>query len=218
MYFESRTAAGKLLAEQMAKKYAHEPCAVVALSDGGVMVGAQIALQLHAVLGMLLTEPINLPRESEAVAGISESGAFAYNNAYSPGEIEELISEYRSVIEEEKFSKMSDMHHLLTGSGIIRPELLQDKNVILVSDGLSSGFSIDVALEFLKPIATKKLIIATPFASVPAVDRMHITADDIYCLNVLEDYISTDHYYEKDDVPSHDIIIKTLQEIMKHWK
>jgi len=218
MYFKSRTTAGKTLAEQLAKKYLHEPCAVVALSDGGVMVGAQIALQLHAVLGMLLTEPINLPREDEAVAGISESGSFAYNNMYAPGEIEEFISEYRGFIEEQKFNKMSEMHRLLGGSGLIRPDLLEHKNIILVSDGLSSGFSLDVAMEFLKPISIKKLVVATPFASVPAVDRMHILADDIYCLNVLEDYISTDHYYEKNDVPHHEVVVKTLEEIMQHWQ
>lgn len=218
MYFESRTAAGKTLAEELAVKYEHQPCAVVALSDGGVMVGAQIALRLHAILGMLLTEPINLPREDDPVAGISENGSFAYNNMYAPGEIEEFISEYRSYIEEQKFNKMSEMHRLLGGSGIIRPDLLEDKNIILVSDGLSSGFSLDVAMEFLKPISIKKLVVATPFASVPAVDRMHILADDIYCLNVLEDYISTDHYYEKNDTPRHEIIIKTLEEIMLHWQ
>lgn len=218
MYFSSRTAAGKTLAEQVTKKYAGQPCAVVALSDGGVMVGAQIALELHAVLTMLLAEPINLPRENDAIAGISETGSFAYNNMYAPGEIEEFISEYRNYIEEEKQSKMSEMHRLLGGKGVIRTDLLKDKNVILVSDGLSSGFSLDVALEFLKPIAIKKLIVATPFASVPAVDRMHILADDIFCLNVIEDYISTEHYYEQHDVPPHDVIIKTLEEIVQHWR
>src|ERR1044072_6939303 len=112
MYFESRTAAGKTLAEELEEKYKDAPCAVVALSDGGVMVGAQIALKLHAVLGMLLTEPINLPREDEAVAGISETGSFAYNNMYAQGEIEEFISEYRGYIEEQKYNKLSEMHRL----------------------------------------------------------------------------------------------------------
>jgi len=137
---------------------------------------------------------------------------------YAPGEIEEFISEYRGFIEEQKFNKMSEMHRLLGGSGLIRPDLLEHKNIILVSDGLSSGFSLDVAMEFLKPISIKKLVVATPFASVPAVDRMHILADDIYCLNVLEDYISTDHYYEKNDVPHHEVVVKTLEEIMQHWQ
>ena len=218
MYFASRTAAGKALAEQLIKKYEREPCAIVALSDGGVMVAAQIALRLHAPFSLLLTEPINLPREIEAIGGISENGAFAYNGMYAPGEIEELMGEYHTYIEEQKESKLSEMHRLRGGRDVIRKDLLRDKNVILVSDGLSSGFSLDVAAEFLKPQAIKKLVAATPLASVPAVDRMHILCDEIYCLSVVEDYISTDHYYEANDVPPHDVIVKTIEEVMSHWK
>ncbi len=218
MYFKSRVEAGQKLAQEIVKKYQGKPCAVVGLSDGGVMVGAQIAMQLHCVLTMLLSEAINLPREPDAVAGISQNGAFSYNQAYSPGELEEMIGEYRSFIEEEKMHKMQDMHRMVGRGGLIRRDLLRDHDVILVSDGLSNGFSLDIAAEFLKPIHVARLIVATPFASVKAVDRMHILADEIFCLNVIEDYISTDHYYDTQDVPPHDLVIKTIEEIVTHWK
>lgn len=218
MYFASRTAAGKLLAEQIAKKHTGESCAVIGLSDGSVMVGAQVALKLHALLSMMLVEPIELPREGLPLGGISEDGSFAYNGLYSPGEIEELVSEYRSYIEEEKETKLSQMHRLLGAGGLIRKDLLVGKTIILISDGLSSGFSLDVAAAFLKTINYKKLIIATPLASVPAVDRMHILGDEIYCLTVVQDFITTDHYYDTRDVPPHDMIVKTIEQIQEHWK
>ncbi|HUS25776.1 MAG TPA: phosphoribosyltransferase family protein [Nevskiaceae bacterium] len=218
MYFKSRVDAGQQLAKQLAKKYKGTECTVVALSDGGVMVGAQIAKELHSALTMLLTEAIQLPREDAAVAGISQDGAFSYNNYYSPGQIEEFVSEYRSLIEQEKLQKMQDMHKLLGQGGLIRRDLLKDHNIILVSDGLSSGFSLDIAAEFLKPIHIGKLIVATPLASVPAVDRMHIMADEIYCLSVLPDYITTDHYYDKQDVPAHEQVVKTIEQLVLNWK
>lgn len=218
MYFASREDAGKNLAEEIAKKHGGSDCAVVALSDGGVVIGAQIALKLHAVITMLLSEPITLPRENDAIGGISQDGSFAYNSMYSPGEIEELLMEYRSYIEEEKFSKLAQTHRLLSMGGVIKKSLLRGKNIILVSDGLASGFSLDVAVEFMKTIATKKLIVATPIASVSAVDRMHILADEIYCSSVVGDYISTDHYYDHQDIPSHDRVVKAIEQIMNHWK
>lgn len=218
MYFASRTAAGKMLAEQISKKHLGEHCAVVALSDGSVMVGAQIALKLRALLCMLLVEPIELPREGLPIGGISEDGSFAYNGLYSPGEIEELVSEYHTYIDEEKGAKLSQMHKLLGAGGLIRKDLLEHKTVILVADGLSSGFSLDVAAEFLKTVSVKKLIIATPLASVPAVDRMHILGDEIFCLTVIQDYITTDHYYDVRDVPPHDMIVRTIEQIMQHWQ
>lgn len=218
MYFKSRVQAGQLLADDIDKKYHDHKCAVIALSDGAVMVGAQIAMKLHCVLTMLLTDAIHLPREEMAVGGISQDGSFSYNNFYSPGEIEEFVSEYRTFIEQEKMSKMSQMHRLQGKGGLIRKSLLRDHTVILVSDGLSNGFSLDLAVEYLKPIRIKRLIVATPLASVPAVDRMHILADEIFCLSVLPDYMNTDHYYDSPDIPSHEMIVKTIEEVVTHWK
>ncbi|HSW37570.1 MAG TPA: phosphoribosyltransferase family protein [Candidatus Saccharimonadales bacterium] len=218
MYFSSRLQAGRMLASQLVPKYRYENCAVVALNDGGVMVGAQIATQLHCVITMLLSEQIILPREPEAIGGITASGNFSYNNKYSPGEIDEMAGEYRNYIEQEKFTKLHEMNQLLGGGGLMNRDLLKGHNIILVADGLKDGFLLDLAAEFLKPIAIEKLIVAVPFASVPAVDRMHLLADEIYCLDVVENYMDTDHYYDKRDVPDHKTIVHTLENIILKWK
>lgn len=218
MYFKSRVEAGQKLADLVSKKYQGQKCAVVGLSDGGVMVGAQIALKLGCVLTMLLSETIELPRENTAIAGISQDGSMSFNTAYSPGQIEEFVGEYHGFIEQEKMEKMHEMHELVGRGGLIRKDLLREHVVILVSDGLTNGFSLDIAAQFLKPIHTTKLIVATPLASVQAVDRMHILADDIFCLSVVEDYINTDHYYDKQDVPSHELVVKTIEQVVSHWK
>jgi putative phosphoribosyl transferase len=218
MYFKNRVEAGQLLAKQIAAKYKGQNCSVVALNDGGVMVGSQISLELHCVLMMLMTESIMLPRENSAVGGISQDGSFSYNRAYSQGEIDEFVAEYYHFIEQEKMSKMQEMHRMAGRGRLIKRGFLKEHIVILVTDGLIDGFPIDIALQFLKPIHVQKLVIATPLASVPAVDRMHILGDDIFCLSVIEDYISTDHYYDTQDVPSHDKVIKTVEQIVTHWK
>lgn len=218
MYFKSRAAAGDMLASQIAKKYRHDPCAVVALNDGAVMVGAQIALELHCPLMMLLTNEIQLPREQMAIGGIAQDGSFTYNNMYSSGEIDDFVSEYHGFIEQEKMTKLREMHRLEGRGGLIKRSLLRNHTVILVSDGLNNGFAIDLAAEYFKTIKIRRLVMATPLANVAAVDRMHILADEIYCLSVIEDYITTDHYYETQDVPSHEIIVHTLGEIVRRWK
>jgi putative phosphoribosyl transferase len=219
MYFKSRLEAGQKLAEQISKKYQGKQCAVVGLSDGGVMVGAQIALKLGCVLTMLVSDTIELPREPTAIAGISQDGSMSYNAAYSPGEIEDFLSEYHNLIEQEKLTKIQEMHRLVgKGGALIRKDLLRDHTVILVSDGLSNGFSLDIAAQFLKPIEIGRLIVATPLASVEAVDRMHILADEIFCLSVVEEYITTDHYYDTQDVPTHDLVVKTIEQVLAHWK
>lgn len=207
-----------MLAAKLTDKYRYENCAVLALNDGGVMVGAQIATQLHCVLTLLESSEITLPREPDAVAGITAGGTLAYNKRYSQGELDELIGENYGFLEQEKLTRMHDMNQLLGSNGTIDKNLLKGHNVIVVSDGLKTGFPVDLAAEFLKPIAIEKLIVAVPFASVKAVDRMHVLADDLYCLNVIEDYMDTDHYYDKQDVPNHDTVLKTIEQIILKWQ
>jgi putative phosphoribosyl transferase len=218
MYFASRVQAGRMLAAQLTEKYRYEKCAVLALGDGGTMVGAQIALELHCVLTMLSSAEIMLPREPQAIAGITAGGSFAYNQAYSQGELDEMVGENYGLIEQEKLTEMHNLNHLAGKGGTINKTLLAGHNIIVVSDGLKTGFPVDLAAEFLKPVAIKKLIVAVPFAGIKAVDRMHVLADDLYCLTVITDYIDTDHYYDKQDVPDHDMVLKTIEQVVTEWK
>jgi putative phosphoribosyl transferase len=217
MYFASRLQAGRMLAAQLVPKYRYENCAVVALNDGGVMVGAQIAMQLHCVLNMLLSSEIMLPREPQAVGTITSEGNFSYNPDYSDGEIDELQSEFRGFIEQEKLTKLHQMNELLGSGGLVRKDLLRGHNVILVSDGFKGAHLLDAAAEFLKPIKIERLIVAAPMADVPAIDRIHVMADEIDCLSVLDGSFEVDHYYDKQDIPDHETVVKTLETIILKW-
>lgn len=218
MYFHDRHQAANQLSSLITPKYRYENCAVVALSDGGVVIGSQIAAELHCVLMLLLAEPINLPGETTPLGSIDQTGVFTYNGMFSAGQLEYFTSEYRTYIEQEKLEKLHSMNRLLGSGGIIEPDLLRHHNVILVSDGLSNGLSLDAAATFLKPYKLKKLIIATPLASVSAVDRMHLLADEIFCLSVIDNYMNTDHYYEDNTMPSEEATIESIKEIINHWK
>jgi putative phosphoribosyl transferase len=217
MYFSSRVQAGRMLASQLVPKYRYENCAVVALDKGGVVVGAQIAMQLHCPLNMLLSEHINLPLENEAFASIAQDGSFSYNQEISPYVLGELESEFFRYIEQEKMNKLQHMHRLLGSGGTIRKDLLRGRHVILVSDGIKSGHVLDVMVQYLKPVATEGIVVATPLASIPAVDYIHVLADDIYCLSVVDNYLDTDHYYETKDVPDEKKIVETIEKIILNW-
>jgi putative phosphoribosyl transferase len=217
-YFPSRQAAGELIADQLESTYRYEDCAVLCLSDGAVMVGAQIAARLHCVLSMLLTSHIQLLGEPDVVAEMNHMGQVTYNNLLSAGELEEIQSENFNYLEQQKLEKLFQMNELLGQGGIIKPDLLRERNVIVVSDGLTSGLSLHAAAEYMKPIRVKRLIMVTPFASVQAVDQMHVLADEIICLNVLEDIISIDHYYEDNTLPAHEKIIHVIEDIILNWK
>ncbi len=180
MYFKDRLEAGQKLAEQL-MNYRYENTAILALSDGGVMVAEQIALALHTTLTLLLTEPIELPGMGGEIIGlIDESGRFTYNDMIGPGQLEEYLSEMRVGIEEEKMHKIFKMSQLLGERGLVDPHIFYGRHVIIVSDGLKHGISFAAAANFLKPIKTGKIIGAVPLVSVEAVDRLHIICDELH--------------------------------------
>jgi len=218
MYFENREQAGQLLAKELIGKYRYENCAVVALSDGAVLVGEQIAKALHCVLLLLLIEEIDIPGEGMSFGGISQNGGFTYNGMLSAGEMEDYMSEYHGYLEEKKRQAFQKFNRLLGDGGFIDNKMLRDRVVILVSDGLDSGSSLDVAVDFLKPIQIKSIVVATPVATVQAVDKLHVLADELHVLDVKANYLGTDHYYNQNNIPSHEDTIAKINQIILNWQ
>lgn len=218
MYFENRAQAGGILAAELLEKYRYEDCAVVALSDGAVIVGEQIATALHCVLTMLLIEEIEVPGEGVSFGGVSQDGAFTYNGMFSVGEIEDYTSEYHGYLEQQKQQVFEKMNRLLGDGGLINNDMLRDRVVILVADGLDSGTSLDIASNFLKPIRIKRLVVATPVATVQAVDKLHVLADELHILDVKDNFMGTNHYYTQNDIPSHEDTIAKINQIVLNWR
>ncbi len=218
MYFEDRTQAGGLLAALLLAKYRYENCVVVALSDGGVIVSEEIAAQLHCVLMMLLSEEIEIPGENMILGEISQSGNFTYSSELSSGEIDEYTSEFHGYLSEQKREAFQRINRLIGDGGLIDLELLRDRVVILVNDGFGDDASIGAALDFLKPVRIQRLVVAAPVATVPAVDRLHVAADELHILDVKTNYLGVNHYYDKNDLPSHEETIAHINEVILNWR
>ena len=209
MYFESRSQAGKILADQLVAKYRYENCAVVALSNGGVVVGEQIAAQLHCVLMLLVSQDIEIPGEGMNFGAVSQTGDFTYNDEFSAGEIDEYTSEFHGYLAEKRRETYSSLNRLISDGGTV---------VVLVSDGFANTASVGVALDFLKPIRILRLVVASPVASVAVVDRLHITADELHLLDVKENFLGVDHYYEDNNVPTLQQSIDKISQIILNWR
>ena len=210
--------AGVLLAEKL-MDYRYENCAVIALGEGGVLVGEQIAVQLHCVLMMLLSEGIEVPGEGLNFGAVAQSGDFTYNSDFSDGEIDGYTSEFHSYLEEQKREAYQKLNRLIGDGGVIDKDLLRDRTIILVSDGFGNNLSaLDVALGFLKSIRIEKLVVAVPVCDVSAGDRLHITVDDLLILDVKGNYMGTDHYYEDNSLPSREETVEKINQVILNWR
>jgi len=218
MYFENREQAGKILADELAKQYRYEDCAVVALSDGGVVVGEQIAKSLHCILNMLIVEDIEVPGEGISLGSITQDGEFTSSSSLSDGEVDYYSSEYHGFLEEQKREAFQRINRLIGDGGVIDASFLRDRVIILASDCMDSSSSLDAAVQFLKPIRIKKLIIATPIATIQVVDKLHVAADELHILDVKTNFMGADHYYDQNDVPSREESISKINQIILNWR
>ncbi len=218
MYFESRWQAGELLARELYDRYRYEDCVVVALNDGGAVVGEQVASWLHSALTILLTEDIDVPGENTTFGTVSEDGELTYNASFSSGEIDEYTSEFHGYLDEQKREAFQKLNRMVSAEGTIDLDLIRDHNVILVSDGLQDSTVISAAIEFLKPVRVQRLIVAAPIATVGVVDTIHMLADEIHILDVKQNYLGTDHYYADNTMPDREEVVKTINSMLLRWK
>lgn len=218
MYFHSRAEAGEQLARQLFDKYRYENVAIVALGDGGVAVAEPIAERLHCVLTMLLTEKVEVPGENQTFGAVSSSGQFTYNSNLAASEVGAYNTEFHGYLEEKKREAFHRINHLVGDGGVIDYALLKHRTVILASDGLYDMTELDAAMDFLKPISIEGLVIAAPIASVEMVDKIHLIADELQILDVKENYLDTNHYYDQNDLPTHEETIKKINQIVLNWR
>lgn len=205
-----------MLAEKM-KDYASVNCAVLALSEGAVVVGAEIAKKIHASLFLLAMEDVTLPRELKPLAAMSSAGTFTYNHNLSAADLEEINMDSRAVVDKLRYETFQKLNRLISKDGAIDKQLLKRHVVIVVSDGLMNGLSLDVAEDFLKPINTQGLVVATPLCTPSVVDRIHLMTTDMHYLDVIESDFPIKHYYNESSMPDHDTVVEIMKNISLEW-
>lgn len=218
MYFHSRAEAGEQLARELFDKYRYENVAIVALGDGSVAVGEPVAERLHCILTLLVSENIDVPGEGQSFGAVSQTGKFTSNSDLAASEVGEYMTEFHGYLEEQKQQAFHKINRLIGDGGVIDQELLQGHTVVLISDGLNDITILDVAMDFLKPVRIQRLVIAAPVASVEMVDKVHMIADELHILDVKANYLDTDHYYDQNDLPTHEETIAKINKIVLNWR
>ena len=178
--FEDRAHAGRLLAEQL-REYQGTDTFVMGIPAGGVPVAAVIAERLQLPLDVLVVRKIHIPWNREAGFGaISWDGTTLFNEPLlqqlqmTQDEIEHCVADEKKEIEKrvQLFRGVKPFHDL------------RNKTVIVVDDGLASGFTMLVALDSVRKQQPKELIVAVPTASLHALKLVREASDKVVCLNI----------------------------------
>lgn len=160
-FFEDRRDAGLRLAQKL-NYLPRERLLIMAIPNGGVPVGKQISQKLEAKLNPIFVHKLHLPGRPEAGFGaISYDGTVNLNY-----EIIETLKIRRSQVDQitrETFEDLKKRKTLMTKAPIILNPML--KTVVLVDDGLASGYTMLTAIRTIKKRNPRQIIVAIPTAS-----------------------------------------------------
>jgi predicted phosphoribosyltransferase len=94
---------------------------------------------------------------------------------------------------------------------------LKNKVVVLVDDGLASGFTMLAAARSVRERAPKKIIVAVPTASLGAIELLTSEVDEIVCLNIRSgtSFAVTNAYVNWYDLTDEEVLKILLESIGK---
>ena len=179
--FRDRFQAGSLLAQKLREYSGKEGVIVLAIPAGGVPVGYVVAKELGVPLDVVIVRKAQIPWNTEAGFGaVTWDGETVLNEplveqlGLTREEIEASISKTKRNIQERlrKFRGDKPM-----------PQF-RDKVVILVDDGLASGFTMLAAARAARKSMPKNIVVAVPTASSGAIELLMSEVEKIACLNI----------------------------------
>jgi len=211
MHFHDRTEAANLLAEQLAS-YAGEHPLILAIPRGAVPMGKILADALDGDLDVVLAAKIPAPGNPEfAIGTIAENGWMQLAGwAGQAG----ASAEY---IEHQKAALMEKMHkRRLEYTALKSPVSVRNRTVIVVDDGLATGMTMIGALDALKKMQPRKLIVAVPVASLQALEDVRRHADEVVCLSSPRHFQSVGQHYDDFSQVSDEEVTDILKVAVRH--
>lgn len=177
--FRDRAHAGKTVAG-MLKAYANSEAVVMAVPAGGIQVGAVIARELRLLFDVAVVSKMTPSWDTEVGYGaVAFDGTVMLNETFVSGfgltqaEIQEGIRNTKE--------KVARRMRILRGK---RPLPDLRGTVILVDDGIASGFTLRAAVQALRRARSKEIVIAVPTAHRESIGPVAEGVEAVYCANL----------------------------------
>lgn len=190
MPFVNRRDAGRRLADDLARHPLQRPV-VVALPRGGVPVAAEVAARLGAPLDVLVVRKVGCPWQPELGMGaIGEGGVRVLND--------DLIAHLRVTPDKEAVVAAEQVEvgrRVRRYRGDRKAVSVEGRTVIVVDDGVATGFTARAGIEVLRQQGASRVVVAVPVAPAETVEELRAVADDVVCLETPAFFMAIGEWY-----------------------
>ncbi len=182
--FQDRDDAGKQLAYMLSTRYDDTAGTVIlAIPMGGVPVALKIKETLKAAFDLVIVRKLQIPGNTEAGFGAMTLDGDMFINKALLHRLQ--LDEDEVQREAGKVKRTLEKRNRLLRGDFAFPDL-DVKTVILVDDGLASGYTMKASIYMAAKRNAAKIVVAVPTAPQRTIDTLDKRVDEIYCPNIRE--------------------------------
>jgi putative phosphoribosyl transferase len=202
--FENRYDAGRKLADKLSL-YAGKGAVVLGIPNGGAAVALSVALSLSAELDLIISRKIPLPLSPEGGFGsVTDDGTMILNEeivrnaGLTRQQINFQVGKVRAEIRQRSLLYHRDR----------RPLMLAGRTVIIVDDGLASGYTMRAAIASLRNRRPEKIIAAVPVGPERVIQEIRGIADSVVTCAVGKEkvFYLSDYYRYWHDISDAEVL------------
>lgn len=176
--YRDRREAGRILGARLRERPQLSESVVLALPRGGVPVGLEVARAIDAPLDVFVVRKLGAPNQPELALGAIASGGFEVLNRPLIDELGVTPIEI-AVVADREVAELARRERLYRGN---RPSVdVGDRTVILVDDGLATGFTMRAAIEAVRNFGARRLVAAVPVGSPRTCGELTGMVDELLC-------------------------------------
>lgn len=211
-YFSTRIDAGKRLAAALADFKGNNGL-VLSIPRGGVVVGYEIAETLGLPLDVIIPRKLGAPNNPElAIGAIAEDGTTFLDDdlvkyfGVSPDYIKDESDLQKKEIQRRlKLYRQAYSEHHIKG-----------RDVIVVDDGIATGYTMRAALASIKNRGATSLTVAVPVGPSSTILELKQIADRVVCLYIPEYFQAIGQFFQNFNQVSDEEVIQLLNKNRQH--
>ena len=188
--FEDRVDAGRRLAERLARYKHAESTIVCGIPRGGVVVAAEVATGLGLPLGLAAVRKIGAPGNPELAIGAVDDGSLELLDERIGGELGLTSDDLARAGESARGKLRTWLAGMPHG-----PRPPAGGSVILVDDGVATGYTAEVAVRAMRRQGASRVVLAVPVAPIDSASRLQAQVDDWICLEMPEPFHAVGNFF-----------------------
>jgi predicted phosphoribosyltransferase len=166
---------------------------VLGLPRGGMPVAYEVALALGAPLDVFLVRKVGFPAHPELAMGAIASGGVRVLDERSIAEARIRAEDVVVIIEQETRELARREHSYLAER---RPVAIASHPVVVVDDGLATGFTLRAAVAALRIIGCPRITVAVPVGAQAPCEELAREVDLLVCLVQPQPFRAVGLWYE----------------------